>query len=914
MAGWTMKSWAETLGNTVEEEFKISELKEKFDIQVSQEELKKYADTFFSMKEVQKIKTWVHSVSELAKSKLDILKNKVQQSEAVKNSQKLLSQRTKQGAEYAKQSISEANETLSKQLNDSWVSAKAKQIWQQTKVLANKWVEKIKGSGFLLTLEKVSKEWWFLGFLAWLLLWMFKFIGFGKKIEDIKEKLSNKEIDKTKNIIKTTLIESFPSKEEYINKVLNNPKILTEEKITLLYKKIKSWEKITLNDLTDEFKELEIWKILAEKVDKYKNELYSNVQKDIELKYNKKLDDEQVVELGKLIAKYLTVDKWNIELLEDRIVKDNQIQLKDIAPIITETGKNLIGFMLWLVSANIISIGDLAMNFAEKWWEVIKLSLWALWISEVVNIDDLYSNISEMEEKDKAILIWLLYRKWWLFLNIVWSITSVTSKLIIETILPTNSWVDWIKLIKDSILHWNVKQIENFGKIEKALKWSKVTSQWEILLKEAMKNIKEVKTNFAILEIMKSSNWDLTEFYKQAAKFEANSNIKLNVKQFASFEELKTWVSSDFSKSYASKHNLDIRDIKNKWLWFWSNSAIQELNKKLENIWKNQWRIALWKINLNPLKKLTDAIDIGKVSKLWDSLLFELRSKKDAKAFLKQMNELAKKSPALLKGIFDKLPIIAIWGLAASWEEPFFESFKKELPYLIPLVWPILMVADSWVDWGNIPPKFIKPEQAAIAWAMLTLDTYFLAKAWFKWAPGYILKPLKDIYDIWKWWVQITQNLYKTWRVLENWKTMKSVLNNAVNKTKALKWKVKAITIIALIWYWAFKLAFADDNTSEFEKYFKDWELDIDKIKSDSESLSNQEKLELIKILFVEEKGEKIIEDIEFNLELNNTLSIISNNKEVQWEWFITNNIKKTLYNMFLIENYIFEYKKQVKK
>jgi hypothetical protein len=406
---------------------------------------------------------------------------------------------------------------------------------------------------------------------------------------------------------------------------------------------------------------------------------------------------------------------------------------------------------------------------------------------------------------------------------------------------------------------------------------------------------------------MKKSNWDLTTFYKEVSKFEKATNINLSIDKYSDFDTLKNWVSNKMKNWFASKHNFDFRDIKNKWIWFWIESALQDFNKNLEKIWANQARIAIWRINLNPFKKISESIDISKVSKLGDSLLFELRSPNDAKAFLKQMNELAKKSPDLIKWIFDKLPIIAIWWIAATSEEPFFESLKNELPYLLPIVWPIMMISDAWIDWKTMPPTFLKAEQWAIAWWLLTLDWYFLAKAWFKWAPWYILKPIKDIYDIWKGTITIWQRLYKTWSVLENWKNYKSVLSKAFNKTKSLKWKVKALAIIALVWYWTLELAFADDNSSEFNKYITDWKLDIKKIKKDSETITKKEKIDLIKIIILEHSWEQFLDNINYNIDSKNTLIINSNNKKVQWLFFINNETKEIFYKLFWIKNIEFK-------
>jgi hypothetical protein len=57
--------------------------------------------------------------------------------------------------------------------------------------------------------------------------------------EKAKEVLSIEQIEITKNTIKTTLLKTFPSKEEYINNILNDSSKLTNDKIEYFYQKIQ---------------------------------------------------------------------------------------------------------------------------------------------------------------------------------------------------------------------------------------------------------------------------------------------------------------------------------------------------------------------------------------------------------------------------------------------------------------------------------------------------------------------------------------------------------------------------------------------------------------------------------------------------------------------------------------------------
>lgn len=817
----------------------------------------------------------------------------------------------------AEKTADKALESIENVKENAWEKAtivwnKAKDLTNKAKETVKKWTDALKVWDFIKLLEETKEDWGILGFFAWILLFLLKLVWYGKLEETkemIKQKLNPEEIEKTKEAVRKTIINSYPKSEEYVNKILENPKIITEEKIRTLYEKIKSGEKLTLSDLKDEFKELDIEKFLKEKKDQTIELLYKEIQEEIEKKYDKSLDDWQVIELRRLIETKLKIWNNNIERLEQRIIKDNQIQVKDVMPILSEIWASSVSFIIWLVTSNIISASDIALEIAYKGVNVMKLSIWALWLSETINIENIYKDFDWLWDTEKAVLIWLLYRKWWIFLNLVWNLSAWISRLTLETILPTNSWVDWFKILKDWFSdNANLKQIQNFEKIEKALIWTKEIPEWTTILKESIQNVNDVKKNFITIEMFEKSNWDVNKFYELVNEYETKSNIKLNLKKFNTFDELKNWLSEIFSSWYTSKTNGSIRNIKNKALWFWLESAIHDLNKQIEVIKNNQARIVLWKLNLSPFKKITDVIDLSKISRLWDRFLFELRSKDEAKAFAKQMNELAKQSPKLISAIFDKLPIIAVTWLAASWEDDFLKSMQNEMPYLLPLVWPILMIADSWVEWSWFNPKFIKPEQTLIAWALLTVDWFFwlreFQKWWFTWLWKYLAKPIKDVYEIWKWTVEIWQKLYRWWSVFN-----KELVVKAVEKTKLIKWKARLIAIIWMIWIWAFEIAYAWDD--KLKDYFKDWKLDQEKIKQDSDELSLTEKTEVIKMIFLEEYNEKTIEWIDFKLNSNKSLEITSINEKIQSDWIINNDIKDNLNNLLWIDKFDFIYKQK---
>jgi len=795
---------------------------------------------------------------------------------------------------------------------------KIKETVKKTKDITKKWIDTLEKSKWISnlinSLEKLKEKWWLGWFFATLLLFIFWIFWFNKKIEQKEkvEKLTEEQIKQTKKYVGDLLIKQFPDKKEYIEKTINNPKIFTEEKLQYFYKKIKAWEKISLKDLSGEFKDLNIEKILKEKTEKLKQELYNKIINEIEEKYNKHLSPEQKEKVIKLSNKYLWINPDSIENIENRIFWDKQLQIKDITPILWEVWGNVLGFMLWLISENIISITDIGMTFVNAWMDVIKISLSTLWLNEIIKIDDFYKNLDKLNEEQKAILLALLYRKWGIFLSILWNLSATTSKIVLETILPTNSWVDWIKLVKDSLIHWNLKQVENFEKIEKALSWTKVETNGSKILKEALINLKEVKRNFILLDFLEKSHWDTNKFYSLLENFEKTNWINFNLEKFNNFEELQKWLAKKVKIDFATNFEKTFRWAKNKYIWFGVESAIQEFNKNLEKITEAQARIALWKFNLNVFKKLSESINIWKVSKLWDSLLFELRSPEDGKAFFKQLNELAKKSPELLKWIFNKLPIIAIAGLSLNSQEWFFKSIENEMKYLFSFLWPALILWEWWVDWSSFPPKIISPEKTAIAWALFTMDWYFFLKE--KWAINkfkYLIKPISDIYDIWKWTVNTWQKLYKTLKILwprqavtESWE----IITKTLKRVKNIKWPafVKALWLFTIWIITTTEFAFADDNENIFKDYTKEnWELDVDKLMKEKDKLTSEQKEEIIKLVI----NGILNEEPNLNIKVeNNKLIIISKDPKIKSDWFLTEDTKEYLNKILGINDFDFKY------
>jgi hypothetical protein len=270
---------------------------------------------------------------------------------------------------------------------------------------------------------------------------------------------------------------------------------------------------------------------------------------------------------------------------------------------------------------------------------------------------------------------------------------------------------------------------------------------------------------------------------------------------------------------------------------------------------------------------------------------------------LKQMNVIAQTSPELIKGIFNKLPIISVVWFSIASDKPFLEELQNEMLYLIPLVGPVMLFWDSWFNWDENGLHVDNPEKALLWWALIGLDAVFwgsdiLNWKWVKWKLfnliKYPAKPFIDVIDIWKWTAEFIQKGYKATRTLSWWK---EILKQAIQKVKLLKWQYKLlwIAVILLLWW---SIAYAEEG---LEKYKWDkWDIDYKKMKLDYETMEEWEKIEFIRLLFTDESNNILDIQIKENIEIRS-----KDKTKINWDWFTDQN-EKNIFEKIIWKKIIF--------
>jgi hypothetical protein len=901
MANWP-KSQVETFNDSVEEQFKISELNEKFDIKVSKAELKEYADTRFTMKEVQKIQEWISSVSELAKAKLDILRKSYEDSAAVQKSQETLQQALKKWAESANKSAKGAEEVL-KGLDSSNITwevweafkegtKKAKEVWEK---IAKAWYtvqlwEALRDS---FTKMKNFNIWWALVSLFKWLFWMFTWSAVLEKAwEKIKEKLSAEEVEKTKTEIKKVLSEKFPWKEEKIENILNSPSV-NQKQIKKIHEKIKSWEKITIKDISNfipELKNIFTQKEKDEILLEAKQKAIVSIKKSIEKKYPEiwEITWDKLTDLEKLTVKYFNLSSAN-ELVLKEIVENRWFQINDLYWLLFESTSKWTWFTLWLISKWIIPITAIWIDIIETSTDIFKVSLWWMWITEQVSYDDLMSQIWDIEHPE--LLLWLLYRKGWLLFSILWDISKVASQIAIENL--TNTSVKSTNLIKSSFTNNFEKQALNFQKISEAM-WT-VDEKTTTVIKEATGNLNKIQKNYQILSILENS--DNIELKRRSISKILGEKIPIDIDDL---NKLKTHVSSKFTLPHLNI-SLSNGSLLNKF-GFWKSSDLFELNRKLEFINKNQISILKNEHIAKGIWKIREVFEIWEVSRLWDKVIYHF----DDIGQVSKFSILANKFPQLLGWLFDKLPIITVAGLAMANEDKI-ESLKTWLWSLVPFVWPIMLLWEWWVYLDENNEVVIKnPIEAWMWWVLLWLDSAFLIKEaikwWTKWVWWYLIKPLKDIYSIWRWSIEAIDSIAK----ITKWTFIKETIQKWWKVVSKL-WKPWKITAIAILWAYAGYEYLTDDDKEIYENLVKEWLINKnwtywENLKKEllSWKINEDEKQILVELIVAKNSIEKL-ENIDLKIEWNE-LIITSSNQKIKSDFFINEQTINELNTLFWIK------------
>ncbi len=888
----------EAFTESAEEKIKVSEIKETI---LSPELKEKYKDVLLTIEHAEKLKnkniTTKEATTLLTRLHLEQFGGTMEISWPIKTYNENI--KAKEIAERAWESletnVDNAIEAASEIGKKVWDNETVQKIKKEAEELWSKWtmerIEKIPVIGWIFKMLRSFGD-----FIKWL-------FGVGKKAEEVKdgvkEALSTEQVKETKKQVNDYITNNFwdTLTEENQTKLQSSLDNLSEEQIKQLAIKLESWE-ITFKDINqiapNIFKDF----LAQEQIDKIKLDLQgkikTSIQNEIKQEYWIDLWEWKQKELEELIKNNTTLSDESIwEFIE--ISNKQEVRMKNLFWPSFEAMINSTSLLIWLISKEILPLSAIWLDFIESWADVVKITAGSIWINKVINLDTFNKNIENLNDEEKALLVWLLYRKWWLFLSIIWNISWTLSRIWIESLTKTQ--VKTTDLLNAS---WNNNYTNQINNFEKIAKWLSPDNykEWTNILREANNNINKLKQNYQILKILSESEW------KTSKAIPALQSIW--IKDIPN----KDLAFSEFVKEFKNKSSIKITDFFSKEsaksaLWFWAEADLFKLNKKIETLSSAQRKMFEWGFLNKWIWKLRELMSIWEVSRLWDRMVLHFESIDDAKKWISNWNILANKFPDIVKWTLDKLPIIAVAWISANSEKPFFEELQKQMWYLFPILWPIMIVRDSGFSFKDWEIASINAVEAWIAWALLTLDWIFLSKELLSWGARawawYMIKPIKDIYSIWR---GTAEWVYSLWKAINNWKSFSWVIKQAVEKTKHIKKpRLRVLAILWTAWYIWINTAFADNPLEEI--FWEEGKINKEQLEQEIWNLSDEDKQEVLKYLIAEAFGTKSTEKVNFNIN-NNSLHIVSENSKIKWDWLIDNDIIKLLK---LNPRYTFEYK-----
>lgn len=838
----------------------------------------------------------------------------------------------------------EAIDSMEDQINDLWW-----QIDKATSTKAKKALTKVKEKAteewFLIMIEKWQKSdnfllkllWWFLWFFAWLAL-------FWTKVDDLKEKandlLSPEEVEKTKIKLEKemepllkNISKKFPDHpviQKNLKATIHNKEIFTPEVFAEIQELMNEWKTIDFKT----FRSILKW----EQLEKFNNSILTPeaefaVKSQAEARIVQIIHDEYNLELNsekraKLIS-ILDETKEDIDYIEllQSFLDWEEKDWFDFLWASIGTWVWLFWFSMKLVTNWIVGAWNLALNIQETWVKTVTLWLWKLWFNSIT-YQDFEKQLEKMNEAEKGLLLWTLYRKTWLFSRILWKITHITAKWLVDIITPTS--VNSIKAFKDWI-NWDIPaQIKNYELLAKKLWWNENHSKD---LKDAHERIRQITENAEIIQILNECEKNNLSPDKVREKL-LNKNFEFT-KDFSgnSLDEIRENLSKNINPKINHKASRFIKTI-----YPWMTSAINDFYSNIttiSNFQKASIRGWLWYIDKASIwiKKYHALIKEMEISRKVDKMIFEWLSKEKILSKTQALKKFAQDMPDLFKHTFGWLAEIAFIGLSFSSkeaDESWVKTILNDLMYMSWLIWPLALTLNAWAVIDK-DTKEVKWLNIATAWAwtvFLAMDAVTtvrifgtnppiqaLKKVWVDVIARPITASYKAISNLTKAWkniVDITQASWKLpwWQV---WKKSLDVLKKWAKSKTTMILALAGITSYAAINYFKVDLSKQYEYLIENKIIDEQWNILNEKQAKIffANNFSQREKEVFIEVLFSTQKS-RLVEPascLEFDIDWD-TLKVITE-KQYVWDWVINPEIKRKLKTFWLKEIvFINNYKK----
>lgn len=823
---------------------------------------------------------------ELTKAQLEKLKSQNNDIESLKKS---ISNIKNWIVETTKEEVWEVADSL-----QAWKGNLPKKVQEKIEEVKSwkiNWIE----ATFMLAVnnarEIIEKKWWN-GVWEWIwkfftTIWDWLTWKLPTNLETI---ITPKEKEEAKKKVLEFINEKHPTLGWLVKQWLDSGKI-NEEELTKITQKLKKWENLSLEDITNLVPNLDL-NIDPEKkkqlTTEATNKIFNEAKNAIEKEFHITLGKEQLDKLMLIIQNRFNLDNKSL-ILAQEIISKKWFQFKDLYSIFWETSGTSLWLSFDLIKEKIIPPSAIVLNIIEGWVDVLKISFSWLWITKAMTYEDFKKQISDTENPE--LFLGLLYRKWWLLFSILWEMARWITQFWIDIFSRPN--INGWDMTKNAITHNFEAQANNFKKLAQAMGDNEVGDK---ILREAIENVKRIEQNYNILHILR----DKSDKVDEAIHAINALNIKnLNITGLKTIDELKRALNLHFSTLPYANQTWTGWAVAKK-LWFFTlKGDVFDFNQRLTKILESQRYIKDSNKIGAMFNKLNELKSLSKVRRMGDKILLHFDDINSATKF----SAILQDAPELAKWLFNKLPIITVAWLALTSKDKL-ETLRKWFLGLIPFVWPIYLIWEAWVFYDEKTWKLIvnKPSDAIIWWALLTLDGVFIvkefAKGWVWWALKYFIKPVSDIWGIWKW---ASKGIYNLSRITKS-SGMKEALKAWIKwVTEGLtklpkKWKIGlaigTATILIALWYETLK----ESDRWPYNQLIKEWLITKDwslgkNLKTIIESWQlNLEEQQLIAEYIVAKNSEVPLEEqIEVVLSWKN-VSVKSTNPKFKSDYFVNSS------------------------
>lgn len=843
---------------------KVSEIKDAI---LSEEQREKYKDVILNMEQVEKLKQWKLTIEELTKLQMEQLRKTMSYSpEKLKSALKQWNEDAIESAKKAEEAFEDATWNL------EWnVKAKVEDIKDKAQELkddfSKEWI--------LLSLEKIEKEGWIIGFLVWILLWIMRIFWYKNQLWEAAEKvewaikdLSPEKIKEVKDKIiisieKSTWITLTPEVREKLSSKIdpNNPKsFLNWNEFNLLAEKLKKGEDINIDDLN------KLW-------------LLEKIQKDPEFKIIfdsiiKKTRDVIVKKLSPYIEQSWVKLEWdnltkfekilNEEISENRLIeliKKWEGTVLDTAIWAWELATLLPRILFKCYKEDLIEAKNLAISVWEYGTDKIKIWLKALsWediipdISWLISWDEMDNQIENLSPEKKLLLQRVFYSELWLVAWVLWIWTFALSSWIVSVFEMWDKIKWWVNPLKEpwKLFTSPAQRLQNT--LNKLNPWS-----W-VWMNDMMKAMKSTEESYRLLDELKQTS--------TAAEKTRITN--------------RLWQIEQELKILSAKSNIDSPDLYKKWF----NSPLQSHYyrnniKDLEQIVSTNNKLGIAKINWNLWKYVLEAkhiIESFKIKYIWASAVLRVWNEVEAKELIKAFWKL---TPEILRWLLWKVPIILTsWALISTFNEnkeksSLWEAFLSTQWF----TWWFMLLDEAKIninDWLKVENIW-----AASAWVLvLWTETFLVGKdlirllpkhgiVWWIWRAAFnsAFRIPVEMIKLWGWTIARWNDILKVaWSLLKN---------------SPKKWQIGIG--LTLVWAWLLlaRWAMADDiSTKDLEKQGlidEKWNLKLDWFNNLDDKIK-QSILDLTTISFLDKYFKN--KESEFSLLYENWIYTIKTTQE----------------------------------